>query len=64
MSETTRPPQEERLTDGQLHGKACVTCGAEQGPFVAAGHRYTPTSGAALGWAVVACATHAPEVAR
>ncbi|MFD7982129.1 hypothetical protein ACFV4M_01950 [Kitasatospora indigofera] len=66
MSETTRPSQEEqeRLSDGQLHERACVVCGTEQGPFVPAGHRYTPTSGAALGWAVVACAAHAPEAGR
>jgi hypothetical protein len=45
----------------QLRGEACVCCGRKEGPLVPAGHAYTPTSGAPLGWPVVACPAHAPE---
>jgi hypothetical protein len=48
-------------TDDQLHGKACIVCGATTVPLSAAGHRHTPTrpGKAPLGWAVVACPDHA-----
>lgn len=45
----------------QLRGEACICCGRKEGPLVPAGHAYTPTSGAPLGWPVVACPVHAPE---
>lgn len=60
-TQTQRPP-----TDAQLHGKACIECADTSGPFVPAGHRHTETRAgrAPLGWAVVACPEHAPEVAQ
>jgi hypothetical protein len=57
-------PIDRELTDAQLHGRACITCDTGQGPLVPAGHAHTPTSGAPLGWAVVACPAHAPEETR
>ncbi len=53
-------------TDEQLHGKACIVCGATTAPFVPAGHRHTPTGArtAPLGWAVVACSDHVPKESR
>ncbi|WP_199881592.1 hypothetical protein [Streptomyces sp. CB03911] len=56
-SETAAPP-----TDDQLHGKACIgaDCTVTAG-LTPAGHVYTKTSGAPLGWAVKACPTHAPK---
>lgn len=55
----------ETLTDAQLHGKACINCGATSG-LVPAGHVYTKTrpGKAPLGWAVTACPTHVSEVTR
>jgi hypothetical protein len=47
-----------RVTSEQLHARACVRCGREDGYLAPAGHVHTPTSPgqAPLGWAVVACA--------
>ncbi len=50
------PPTEVQVTREQLHGRACVLGAHHTGPVVPAGHVYTPTSGAPLGWPVVACA--------
>ncbi len=52
------------LTPAQKQRTACVECGTEDGPLLPAGHAYTKTSGAPLGWAVVACSDHVPEESR
>lgn len=41
-------------TDQQRRGEACVVCSRIEPPLASAGHAYTATSGAPLGWAVVA----------
>ncbi|MFE6050028.1 hypothetical protein ACFQ6N_04700 [Kitasatospora sp. NPDC056446] len=41
-------------TARQCRGEACIVCGASGAPLSPAGHAYTATSGAPLGWAVVA----------
>ncbi|MEV8324490.1 hypothetical protein [Kitasatospora sp. NPDC056731] len=41
-------------TARQCRGEACICCGRPEPPLGPAGHAYTPTSGAPLGWAVVA----------
>jgi hypothetical protein len=48
-------------TAAQLRGEACVCCHRADGKLVSVGHAYTSTTGAPLGWAVVACPDHAPE---
>jgi hypothetical protein len=50
----------DHLTPAQKQHTACFECGAP-GPLVPAGYAYTKTSGAPLGWAVVACPNHAPQ---
>jgi hypothetical protein len=50
------PPVEIQVTSDQLHGRACVLDADHDGALSPAGHVYTQTSGAALGWPVVACA--------
>ncbi|MBD0673156.1 hypothetical protein [Streptomyces sp. CBMA156] len=41
-------------TDQQRRAEACIVCGRHEPPLSPAGHAYTSTSGAPLGWAVVA----------
>ncbi|MFG2913374.1 hypothetical protein ACGF0D_10845 [Kitasatospora sp. NPDC048298] len=41
-------------TDQQRQGEACVVCSRSEPPLNFSGHAYTATSGAPLGWAVVA----------
>ncbi|MFE6500794.1 hypothetical protein [Kitasatospora sp. NPDC057738] len=41
-------------TDQQRRGEACIVCTQPEPPLKPAGHAYTATSGAPLGWAVVA----------
>lgn len=51
-------------TAAQLRGDACIYCGGQDDPLTPAGHAYTPTGQAPLGWPVVACPAHATEVAQ
>nr|BFD90729.1 hypothetical protein KitaXyl93_20890 [Kitasatospora sp. Xyl93] len=49
-------------TDQQRRGEACIVCEHTEPPLQPAGHAYTATSGAPLGWPVVAhpsCTTEA-----
>ncbi|MGW3072388.1 hypothetical protein [Kitasatospora sp. NPDC001132] len=48
-------------TDQQRRGEACVVCSRSEPPLAPAGHAYTATSGAPLGWAVVAHPTCTKE---
>ncbi|MFJ6616695.1 hypothetical protein ACIQOW_03800 [Kitasatospora sp. NPDC091335] len=41
-------------TDQQRRAEACIVCGRHEAPLSPAGHAYTSTSGAPLGWPVVA----------
>ncbi|MET8624524.1 hypothetical protein ABZW30_12335 [Kitasatospora sp. NPDC004669] len=41
-------------TAQQCRGEACICCGRAEPPLRSVGHAYTPTSGAPLGWAVMA----------
>ncbi|MFF1793330.1 hypothetical protein ACFVXQ_03655 [Kitasatospora sp. NPDC058263] len=50
------PPVQIEVTSEQLHGRACIVGADHPKPLVPAGHVYTGTAGAPLGWAVVACA--------
>ncbi|MEY9837112.1 hypothetical protein [Streptacidiphilus sp. EB103A] len=46
-------------TDAQLHARACVRCGTEDGPLERNGYVETETRpGVRLPWAVVACPDH------
>ena len=47
-------------TAAQLRGEACICCHRADGVLAPAGHAYTSTTGAPLGWAVVACPDHVP----
>ncbi|MFE2407142.1 hypothetical protein ACFXDE_02225 [Kitasatospora sp. NPDC059408] len=38
----------------QCRGEACIVCGHSDPPLAPAGHAYTPTPGAPLGWAIAA----------
>lgn len=51
-------------TAAQLRGDACIYCGEQGEPLAPAGHAYTSTGRAPLGWPVVACPAHASEVTR
>jgi hypothetical protein len=44
------------VTSEQLHGRHCIGCGADQ-VLVDAGHAFTATGEAPLGWAVRSCKT-------
>jgi hypothetical protein len=64
-------PAQPRPGDGLLSAdlltpaqKQRTACGGEYGPLRPAGYAYTLTSGAPLGWAVVACPDHVPVVTR
>jgi hypothetical protein len=46
------------VTSEQLHGRHCIGCGTDR-DLVDAGHVFTETGEAPLGWAVRACAKHA-----
>ncbi|MBB4946805.1 hypothetical protein F4556_002340 [Kitasatospora gansuensis] len=43
------------ITDEQLHGRRCIGCGTDH-HLVDAGHVFTPTGEAPLGWPVRSCA--------
>lgn len=49
------------ISIARLHGEACIVCGTASTPLMSAGHVYTLSRGARLGWAVVACPDHAGE---
>ncbi|GAA1192331.1 hypothetical protein F4556_006637 [Kitasatospora gansuensis] len=46
---------EVEVTSEQLHGRRCIGCGTDH-QLVDAGHVYTPTGEAPLGWPVRSCA--------
>ena len=54
-------PRNILITGAQRLGQACVLCGKVTDQPTPAGHVYTPTGQAPLGWAVVACPDHASE---
>lgn len=46
-------------TDDQLHSRACIRCGRDDGELLAAGHVRTETRpGQHLVWPVAACPEH------
>lgn len=47
------------ISIARLHGEACIVCGTASPPLISAGHVYTRSCGARLGWTVVACPEHA-----